>query len=228
MNFARNTLKRICWGLVFTLLMFFYTPASMASQCDSLAACTSLYNQAILDAGTYEEGEIQPLTPIVDNSVKMVTWTSWSGYQLGQNTLGIDLWGTIVPQLQEKCQTFGVDLNLRLEQLLGLPPNNGKTKFVEMVVQSADIFRPCPNPDIQATECVQTFPANTDPSHLNWFAKTSLSSYQIPGGYPWTHLGYTYNWNPDKSEVGMSEYIIRKGSVVEVTSIIPTSDYCSL
>ena len=220
--------KKLLLGLVLTLLLIAYPHSAEASQCDSIEECTFLYNQAIVDAGSYEQSEIKPLTPIQKSRIAAVTWTSWSGYKIGPNTLGIDVWVTIVPQLKRRCQRFqGDDLTLRLEQLLGLPPNNGKTQFVEMRVKTADLFRPCPNPDIQATECPQSFPQDSDPDFIQWFANQSLDSYQIPGGYPWTHLGYTYDWNPDSSEVGLGEYVVRKGAVVKVTSIVPTAEYCS-
>lgn len=209
------------------MVLIAYPNVSFASQCQSLEECTYLYNQAIVDAGTQEASEIRNLTPIEDSTVTVVTWTSWDGYHIGGNTLGRDIWTTIVPQLKDRCKTFTGNLTLSLDQLLGLPPNNDKTKFVEMLVKSADVFRPCPNPDIQKTECLQSFPQDVDADYANWFATTVLKSYHIPGGYPWTHLGYTYDWNPDTSEVGLSEYIVRKGAVVEVTSISPTSDYCS-
>ena len=41
---------------------------------------------------------------------------------------------------------------MRLEKLLGLPPNSGKTKFVEIWVRPQDLFRPSPDPEI--TDCV--------------------------------------------------------------------------
>ena len=136
------------------------------------------------------------------------------------------IWATVVLQLRQRCKTFTEDVSLRLEQLLGLPPNNGKTQLVEMVVKAADVFRLCPNPNIRTKDCVQAFPDNVDPGHANWFAKTALNSYKIPGSYPWTHLDYPYDWNPASSEVGLSEYIIRKGAVVKVISSTPIADCC--
>ena len=226
MNTAIDLLKKFLSISVFVLLLIIYPSQCFSSQ-GNAKDYTFLYNQAIVDAGTYEPSELEELVPIVDDSITVVTWTEWNGYELGSNTLGKDIWVTISPELREKCKTFRGDLNLRLKQLLGLPPNDNKTQVVEMVVQASDMFRPCPDPDITKAECSKSFPKNVNSDHVNWFAKNVLDSYQIPGGYPWTRLGYTYDWNPDSPEVGLSEYIVREGSVVEVTSIKSTSDYCS-
>jgi hypothetical protein len=41
---------------------------------------------------------------------------------------------------------------------------------------------------------------------------TSATDYY----YPWTRLGYTYDWAPDAKEVGMSEYVLQTGSGIWV------------
>jgi hypothetical protein len=230
MKTATDLLKKFLLSSVFVLLLTLYPNECFANQCNTLEECTLLYHQAIVDAGTYEPSESEELMPIVEEQVSVATWTSSTRYRLGSNTLGADIWVTLVPQLQEKCQTFIRDmeaLDLRLEQLLGLPPKSGKTQVVEMVIRSSDLFRPCPDSDISKTECSQYFPENVTRSYVNWLAKNLLDSYQIPGGYPWTRLGYTYDWNPDSPEFGLSEYVVRKGSSIEVTSISPTFNYCS-
>jgi hypothetical protein len=70
-------------------------------------------------------------------------------------------------------------------------------------------------------------------AHVQWLANQMLSSYVIsessliPVGYPWTRLGYTYNWRPGADKYGASEYVIRKGATVKVTDIIPYQRYCN-
>jgi hypothetical protein len=46
-------------------------------------------------------------------------------------------------------------------------------------------------------------------------------------GYPWTRLGYTYDWHPDTPETGLSEYVIPQGSTVEVHANVETREYCA-
>ncbi len=61
--------------------------------------------------------------------------------------------------------------------------------------------------------------------HAVFFANQKISSYKVKG-YPWTRLGYTYDWNPNTTDYGASEYVIKKNSKVEIVSIISTEAYC--
>lgn len=59
-------------------------------------------------------------------------------------------------------------------------------------------------------------------------AGQAFSAWRIPDGYPWTHLGYTYNWDPQAmSIVGTSEYVIRQGTTIKVTGLVPAVPYCT-
>ena len=43
----------------------------------------------------------------------------------------------------------------------------------------------------------------------------ALSSY-FYGSYPWTRLGYTYDWADNGTEYGLTEFIVNSGAEVEV------------
>jgi len=45
-------------------------------------------------------------------------------------------------------------------------------------------------------------------------------------GYPWTRLGYTYDWGSNAGEIGLSEFVLRAGSAALIQSITATNDYC--
>ena len=46
--------------------------------------------------------------------------------------------------------------------------------------------------------------------HVRGMETTFSTRWEEPGGYPWTRLGYTYNWSADsKTHYGASEYVIR-------------------
>ncbi|MDY6784544.1 MAG: hypothetical protein SW833_18690 [Cyanobacteriota bacterium] len=162
--------------------------------------------------------------------VLVVTWTSWGGYDnsLGETMeLTRDVWVTAVPELQQFAARQNLDsesLTLRLEQYLGLPPHNGKTQFVQMWVDPADLFRPCPDPEIDDTRCERQFPEGVEPSHQRWIVENWLSSYG-DNGYPWTRLGYTYDWGRIETEVGASEFVLKAGATVEVESVTATGEY---
>ena len=116
----------------------------------------------------------------------------------------------------------GLIATIRLKQLLGLPPDAVKSRFVKIWVYPYDLFRPSPDPEITDLEAELTFPEskflNVSNEYIKWFNEPEAGSYG-QSGYPWTRLGYTYDWvNPD-SEVGLSEFVINKGSIIEVKTI---------
>lgn len=169
------------------------------------------------------------------SAVRMVAWTTYTGYAQGDNTLSREIWVTAVPQLQELCKTVTDDAAriARVNQYLGLPPANewdNARQFVEMWVKPGDMFRPCPDPEIDDTTCGLQFPASASDEHKEWISNNYASSYGFwqSTQYPWTGLGYTYDWcSQDTKHVGASEFVVRPGSVVNVTAIIDRNTYCA-
>lgn len=202
-----------------------------------------LYQRAVYAAAVYRAEDVLPLKPAVadpSGALRVVTYTTYPGYKVDTMTLQVELWVTLVPEVRDSCATFGSEPDERLHQLLGLPPvKPGEVrKFVEMTVSPADVFRPASDPAIgtgwpcanhgAAAQCGNAFPDSVAPSHVRWIADRVFSQWQEPNGYPWTRLGYTYNWHPGSPRYGASEYVIRRGSRVRVTSITPVPDYCGL
>ena len=209
---------------------------------NNLTKYQQIYNQAIVDAAIAQKAEEYPLTPIQDTETKVVQWVGQNSvdkyyktpYENNQLMLVKKKGGIFVSlksELQKKCQNYlGNHLTQRLEQLLGLPPNSGYTYLVEMSVQKEDIFRPCIDPDITKKKC-EAQPSSLNQisqTHKAWLAEQMLKSYQFANtkGYPFTRLGYTYDWNTDTPDLGVSEYIIREGAKIKVTNIMSTEDYC--
>lgn len=207
------------------------------------------YLAAIQDAATADPSEIsQALTAITDYNpnliwdespdgprVRVVTWTSWDGYDdlVGQDTtLGREVWVTVVPELRDFCADKSSsleDLELRVGQLLGLPHDSAKDRFVELSVAPADLFRPSPDPEINDQEAWLDWPQAGDyltvaDEYMTWFNNLVASSYGADG-YPWTRLGYTYDWGNPCSDVGLSEFVIRSGAVVGVHAVMDNSTY---
>jgi hypothetical protein len=119
-----------------------------------------------------------------------------------------------------------VNVTLRTLQLLGLPPNNANTYFVELWVSPQSLFRPTPDNDINDTVAQLAFPASATPEYKQWFNSNIIYSY-FPERYPWTRLGYTYDWGNSNSHVGLSEFVLKQNSTVIVKSVTPTADYLS-
>ena len=146
------------------------------------------------------------------------------------NTGNYPIWVTTSPELKNRIKKESPkDINLRLIQLLGLPPTAQYSYFVEFWVRPVDLFRPCPDKEITDSKCDLCFPEGTDPEHIKWINENRISRYyqcDLYYQYPWDQLGYTYDWNPkNKSHVGLSEFIIGSNKIIYVNKIYTTSEY---
>jgi hypothetical protein len=238
---------RVVVGLVLGL-PFWVLAGCADPTLQSPEALQAEYKAAVADAAVAEPSEVsQDLTALVSGNaellwdestgearVAVVTWTSWTGYdgQVGQTLQTTrEVWVTAVPEVEQFVAAHRrttANMTLRLEQLLGLPPNNGKTRFVEFWVRPADLYRPSPDPEVTDREAEVGFPISAyttvDPNYATWFQNQTAASYG-DNGYPWTRLGYTYDWGNSASEVGLSEFVIRPGAAVTVRSVATTEDY---
>ena len=187
--------------------------------------------------------DVKPLKPLVvnaDGTVEVVTVTK---YEVTSPLYG-DTWVTVVPELQTACRKFTGDIVMQVRELLGLPPDHQIPNIFVMRVKPSDVFRPTPDPTPwtlcpcgnpaspgackfdSTVQCGNSFPPDVSVSHQQWIANTAMSLRQMPGGFPWTHLGYTYNWARVPDHYGASEYIVRKGAQVKVESKFSTEQYC--
>ena len=118
------------------------------------------------------------------------------------------------------------DTLLRISQLLGLPPTNTNNYIVELWVKPTDLFRPAADPEINDRTTGLYFPTNTDPDYIQWFNQNIYDSYFGQWThYPWTRLGYTYDWASPATEVGVSEYCIEVNSVLFVEKLCLATKY---
>jgi len=149
------------------------------------------------------------------------------------NTGNYPVFVTVAPYLKEKklSKLNEKKLTMRLNQLLGLPPKSKYSYFMEVWVSPDDIIRPCFSSSITANACEYT-PSKDDAlntDHMSWLYKYIYDSYQDPDRekrYPFSHLGYTYDWNrKNKSHVGLSEFVIGKNKNIYVRKIYTTRGY---
>jgi hypothetical protein len=154
-----------------------------------------------------------------------------------------EIWVTIEPHLQAFCRAFMRDrkpdenkLTQRLEQRLGLSPASNKTYFVRMHLAHPGpdvIFRPCVDPAVDQANCSVGPPAKAPPTHQQWFYQQYYSSYgqSMISEFPWTALGYTFDWAAAKSSpfqrTGESEFVVYKGAPIDIQEVIPTAQYCT-
>lgn len=197
-----------------------------------------LYLAAVADAVDAEPDEIEPLVELTQSDL-MTTWDSqgrvlllsWNDHP-DQFPEGEDI------RLDGEIWTFtdreiaawyaenkdGVkDWDLRLEQLIGLPPDAGYTHMSGFWVEASDVVRPAYVTDV--TEQMQlTFPAGTDPTFEDWFEGNSKFSYE-ESAYPWTRLGYTYDWADNGTEYGLTEFLVEADASVQVAFTETTADF---
>ena len=162
-----------------------------------------------------------------------------------------DTWVTVVPELKD---FFGNSnpVPLRIAQLLGLPAADAQRKayMLEMYVSPRDLFRPCPDPEITDSQCELEIPPDLfrsfDPTALiyadqnavnafvdypAWFVNRSDFIYSGAYPYPWTRLGYTYDWGNPYNPVGLSEFVVHgkkldgQGIAVKINRVCRTADY---
>jgi hypothetical protein len=178
----------------------------------------------------------------------LVAWT-YSTAVSGLATKTTPTWVTVAPHLQDFCRDFVRDngddpdqLNLRLKQRLGLPPDAAYDTFVEFTVTSADfakIFRPCGDWTTSTSTCaavngddVWKSDPGIKPDALTFLVKNHYSRYATDHPYPWTALGYTFDWarKPDSSgdfiREGESEFVIPAGFQPQNPQSKSTADYC--
>jgi len=207
-----------------------------------------LYHAAVLDAMVAEENEIiNTLTPIIPSNsnlvwmgedtaryVLMLVFTKYaSSYPVGDTitTWWDNTWSTAVPELKNWIKKNPVPTEkviLRTEQLLGLPHNSGNEWMVEVWVKSADLLRPAYENDIETTSSGIYFSETVTQDYITWFNGNIIYSYypvKNKNPYPWTRLGYTFDWGNKISEVGLSEFLIKKNSRVIVKSVKSIAEY---
>jgi hypothetical protein len=86
------------------------------------------------------------------------------------------------------------------------------------------VFRPAGDPEIDDASAGPELTTGVDSAYREWFNASIIYSY-YPKSAPWTRLGYTYDWNGQYGDQGLSEFIIRKGSEIIVESVTSTSAY---
>ncbi|HOV85908.1 MAG TPA: hypothetical protein PLM79_06065 [Syntrophobacteraceae bacterium] len=186
--------------------------------------------------------------------VLVVTWTDKDYYDdyVGRDYVlppSANVWVTAVPELKEFVRKHVVPVPpLRVEQLLGLPPHTGKTKFVEIWADRKSLFRPSPDPEITDHEAELRFPTKVNPflkydpgasmiewnsdlqkevkyTYPEWFNHRKRTIYTGDSPYPWTRLGYTYDWGNVQTRVGLSEFVILGGSTVGIHAVRSNAEY---
>lgn len=193
------------------------------SGCQSKTAdLNALYESAIRDAMFADENEILPLVSLTSED-KMTTWNedgcvllcTWhrypDSYPEGE-TITVE-WGPVWTFTDKEIASYKDELKkckdpeTRLKQLIGLPPDCDYTTFTGFWVSPENVKRPAYRTDIVSGEMTTSFDENVDTDFKEWFDGNILGSY-FDGAYPWTRLGYTYDWADNDTEYGLTEFLV--------------------
>ncbi|NVO05872.1 MAG: hypothetical protein HXX19_08060 [Rhodoferax sp.] len=237
----------LVWGLAGLLAACASAPPTMPpSVADSHAA----YGAALADAAVASPAKVQPLRALpAGERVTMVSWVTAQLAPCAKDALpcamqvGADrLWVTLAGEVQAVCQSWGLKgdaLRSRIEQLLGLPTNSPvqyrKTQFVLLEVARTQVERPCLGVTENAAGqpvCTIDLQASTAPEMQHFVGQQMAAAYVMDNpkgpGYPYTRLGYTYDWAADAKpgHYGASEFVVAPGSTAKAVRIMATDDYC--
>ena len=203
-----------------------------------------LYATAMQDAVFADESEIRELVTITKES-DMVTWNedgtkvlmlSWhrypDSYQAGQSFTCAygEVWvftdREILAWYEDNADGV-TDWTLRLEQLIGLPENKGYTHVSAFWVDTNEMIGPAYVTDITAQITPSSLDASALGDYKDWFDGNIIWSY-FDSAYPWTRLGYTYDWGNGGDEYGLSEFIILPDSEIEVAWTVSMDTFLTM
>ena len=239
--------KRLLFTLtILAILVNIVCPKdTLQAQPATKQALNQLYQAAITDAMVADSSEICNTLCAIKTGNPQLTWKTIRNQQyilVGSfnknpasyadttvvNTWGL-LWVFIPSQYKNRMRSAQIqnrDTLLRMRQLLGLPPTNTSNYIVELWAKPADLFRPAADPEPDDATAGLYLPVTADTTYSRWFEQNIYDSYFSNGThYPWTRLGYTYDWAKQPSEIGVSEYCVRKNSVMYVEKLYPAAKY---
>lgn len=232
------------------------TIALALSGCAALAPSSNppgaLYEAAIADAAVASPRKVSALMPLpAGDKVRVVSWVTENRTPCkppetvcATTTPPAPIWVTLAGEVQARCREWrlrGDALRQRLEQLLGLPLDPPlqfrKTRFVTMEVARDRLDRPClgideTNP--QKPVCTVGIQASRAPQARDYVLRQMADSFIVGGpagpGYPFTRLGYTYDWNPVNARpnhYGASEFLVQANTTATVITQQETDAYCA-
>ena len=85
----------------------------------------------------------------------------------------------------------------------------------------------CPQKNEKIEQVGQKW-AKVSESHFEWMCDNWIKSFEnkdIYDNYPWTGLGYTFDWGTEHG-IGLSEFVVPKGTSVLVHKKTSVNDYC--
>lgn len=217
---------------------------TVAGENNAPKTAEELYAEAVEDAMTVESDEVLPLVSLDEGApyavyddegrVLMFTYHKYPDSYPNGADVKIE-WGEVwtftggeLADWYKENKDDVTDWPARLKQLIGLTPDNENTHFTAMWVDPDDVKRPANVQDTGEVTMTAALSENTDEAFKEWFDGNIIWSY-FDSAYPWTRLGYTYDWAADaKDEYGLSEFLVADGSQVEVAYTVTAEEMLSM
>jgi hypothetical protein len=206
--------------------------AGCAVQPGSQNTLNDLYQKSIAAAAVKRPDYARPLQPI-DTSRPQITVAHMQPYPTIDSSRFT--WVAQPGELRALCHGKADPL-LALQEALGLPPEQrNDEKVFTFDVPPTDMFRPCASsPDITTKQCSVDLPVQPIGSQAateHFVLKQIMDSYRDgfnSPGYPFTAMGWSYDWDPGSpTHQGVSEYVVKPGAVItKVTSVDPAT-FCA-
>lgn len=197
-----------------------------------------LWSAAVADAVFSEDDEVLELVCLTkddpqviwDEAGQRVLLLTWHDYdepcQPGQAMPAGEIWVTSLGEMEdwyrENCDGV-TDWDLRFAQLLGMPEEAGCTRFTAFWARPEEVLRPAYVTD--PTEQMENdYALVPEGDYKDWFDGNILWSY-FESEYPWTRLGYTYDWSGGEREYGLTEFLLRDAGDTEVVFTDTTAGF---
>lgn len=191
----------------------------------------TLFDESVKDAMIIDKDEILPVVSldkgepyaVYDENGRILLYTFHKYPDSYPDGADIKLeWGNVwtftggeLEDWYQKNKDDVTDWQTRIKELIGLRPDNESDHFTAMWVKPEDVFRPAYVSEIGTVEMTDSFSDDVNEEYKAWFDDNIISSY-FDGKYPWTRLGYTYDWADNGQDYGLSEFIVKKDSDVTV------------
>lgn len=242
-NFFNNFFKRKIlspfWSLVLSAFCIFGTAGIfLLVVAEPKATLEDLYSAATIDSVTVEADEIFPLVCLTpedaktiweDSKVLLVTINKKPQIYVADKTMPLpgEVWMVSAKEMEDwvNSNKEGVtDWQLRLQQLVGVPLTSEYTHVTAMWVSPDDVIRPAYSTDLTNDVMPTSLPENTSQDYRDWFEGNIMWSY-FDSQYPWTRLGYTYDWAENSGEYGLTEFLVKEGAQVTIAYTDTISNY---
>ena len=181
-----------------------------------------LYANAVHDSQIAKRSKLHDLVTLnlddpsvtyIGNKVLMATFhNAPKFYQKGNDEkLSINaLWLVSYKELETKLSVNSNCSNKRIIQILGAKVRSSYSYLSLLLIDPNKLIRPAYLQDPFVNAMSLTLSTN-DKSFERWF-----NDMKSKHDYPWTALGYTYDWGVHGDVYGLSEFILRKNDYYHV------------